>query len=95
MGLVTTFMTAVAGAHPSATTLHESRDQPVKRAASAYPGRRCWIRNRIFYFDVKTMSVRAPQAAALLHTIANDQVYQKHHGRPAAKRSLLIGSACC
>ena len=33
-------------------------------------------------------------AGAVVRTFANDQVYQKHHGHPAAKRSLLIGIAC-
>jgi len=31
---------------------------------------------------------------AVVRTFANDQVYQRHHGRPAAKRTLLIGLAC-
>jgi hypothetical protein len=30
----------------------------------------------------------------VVRTFANDQVYEKHHGRPAAKRSILIGAAC-
>jgi hypothetical protein len=33
-------------------------------------------------------------AGKIVHTLSNDQVYAKHHGRPAAKRSVVVGSLC-
>ena len=33
-------------------------------------------------------------AGAIAGTFSDDHLYEKHHGRPAAKRSLVIGSVC-
>ena len=30
----------------------------------------------------------------IIHTFSNEEVYEQHHGRPAAKRSIVVGSLC-
>ena len=30
----------------------------------------------------------------IIHTFSNEEVYEQHHGRPAAKRSVIVGSLC-